>query len=135
MFDVLKSLNYIQSMDIDPSSCMRTAMRFLTMEFVLTHTGIESYEKVLAIIFEYLRKVREEWMPNGEEIQFFKELQNIINLSWNVYQQPDTEELLDLLSQAMIHTKDPTKLLKDTYAEKIIEKYEPQRIKALLDKL
>lgn len=68
MFDVLKSLNYIQSMDIDPSRCMRTAMRFLTMEFVLTHTGIESYEKVLAIIFEYLRKVREEWMPNGEEI-------------------------------------------------------------------
>ena len=72
-------------MDMDPSSCIRTAMCFLTMEFVLTHTGLENYQKVLAIIFEYLRKIKEEWMPNGEEIQFFKELQTINNLSWSIY--------------------------------------------------
>ena len=36
MFDILKSLNYLQEVDVDPSTCMRTAFRFLTLELVLT---------------------------------------------------------------------------------------------------
>ena len=73
MFDILKSLNYLQEVDMDPSTCMRTAFRFLTLELVLTQSGLQNYEKVLAIVFEYLRKIRNEWVPDGEEILFFKE--------------------------------------------------------------
>ena len=132
LYDILKSLNYLQEMDVDPSTCLRTAMRFMTVELVLTQTGLQNYEKVLAITFEYLRKVREEWLPEGEEILFFKEQQKVGNFSWNVYQEQDTEELLDKLSQTMIHSKDPSRILKDTYKHSIIDKYEPERIKTVM---
>ena len=35
----------------------------------------------------------------------------------------------------MIHTKDPSKLLKDTYSSNIIDRWEPERIKTIMSNL
>ena len=35
----------------------------------------------------------------------------------------------------MIHTQDPSKLLKDTYSSKIIDKWEPERVKTIMSNL
>ena len=106
MFDVLKTLNFLTDLEIDTNTCIQTPMRFITVELTLTDTGLENYQKVLALVFEYLRKVREEWLADGQEILFFKEMQTISNLAWNMYVIPEKLEHACGLSQAMIHIKD-----------------------------
>ena len=56
------------------NSCIVTPMRFITFEYGLTDLGLENYQKVIAIIFEYFRKVSEEWLADGREILFIKEM-------------------------------------------------------------
>ena len=46
-------------------------MRFITCQFNLTDKGLDCYDKVLAIIFEYFRLVRDDWLADGKEIEFF----------------------------------------------------------------
>ena len=84
---------------------------------------------MLALVFEYLRKVREEWLADGQEILFFKEMQTISNLAWNMYVAPDNQEHACSLSQAMIHTQDLSKVIKQTYSENVIEKIDVGYIK------
>ena len=58
----------------------------------MTFEGLKNYKKVIAILFEYLSIVREEWLADGKQLQFFKEMQTISNLSWDVFQEQDKEE-------------------------------------------
>ena len=53
----------------------------------MTFEGLKNYKKVIAIVFEYFRIVREEWLADGKQLLFFKEMQTISNLSWEVFQE------------------------------------------------
>ena len=41
-----------------------------SIEIELTQTGVKNYRKVLAIVFEYLRLLTEEWLTKPELPQF-----------------------------------------------------------------
>ena len=73
-------------------------MRFITCQYNLTDKGLKCYEKVLAIIFEYYRLVREEWLADGKEVNFFEEMCRANKLAFDVYIEQDKEEHLDRLA-------------------------------------
>ena len=44
-----------------------------TIEIELTETGIQNYQKVIALVFEYLEIVKTQWLASGEPLDLFKE--------------------------------------------------------------
>ena len=66
---------------------IQSPFRLCTLEIDLTFEGLKNYKKVIAIVFEYFRIVREEWLADGKQLLFFKEMQTISNLSWEVFQE------------------------------------------------
>ena len=58
----LKSQNFISSIAADLSEKILTPFRYFTLQIQLTDLGLQSFEKVLALTFEYIRTVREEWL-------------------------------------------------------------------------
>lgn len=71
MIDILIRENYAIAVEVETNDLIRTPMRFITCSVNLTDKGLVCYDKVLAIIFEYFRLVREEWLADGKEIKFF----------------------------------------------------------------
>ena len=61
----LNRRNYAQSICIDENFLLKTAFRMFTFEIDLTETGLLNYKEVIALVFEYLRKVKLEWLDNG----------------------------------------------------------------------
>ena len=45
-----------------------------TFEIDLTETGAQNYREVIALVFEYLRKVKEEWLADGQTLDLFDEV-------------------------------------------------------------
>ena len=84
----------------------QTAFKLLMFDFTLTETGMKDYKKVLAIIFEYIRKVREEWLSAG--IPLFEEMSTISKLDYDIYHPSESEAVTSLLSDAMIFANDKT---------------------------
>ena len=50
----------------DDVASIKTAFKCINIEITLTEDGIQNYLKVLAIFFEYKRKLLEEWLPDGK---------------------------------------------------------------------
>ena len=71
---------------------MRTAFRFISISLELTSNGIVNYKKVLALVLEYFRVVREIWLDKDEPIDLFNECKTIADLTWKMYSAPDPEE-------------------------------------------
>ena len=67
----LKSLNYAASLETDCNTDIKTAFRMYSIEIDLTQTGVNNYRKVLAIVLEYLRLLREEWITKPELPRYF----------------------------------------------------------------
>ena len=65
LFQALKSLNYIQSQMSDIPNGIQTPFKMISVEFELSDTGIQNYQKVIAIIFEYLNIVKLQWLKGG----------------------------------------------------------------------
>ena len=73
LYSCLKEKNYISGLDIDNNNMMVTAFRFVTVEITLTELGLENYKKIIAVIFEYFKIVKDQWLA-GKGIQYFKEI-------------------------------------------------------------
>ena len=65
LFSCLTDLNYAQSFDLDENFCCKTAFRLFSMEIELSESGLLNFREVIALVFEYLRKIKEEWLANG----------------------------------------------------------------------
>ena len=52
---------------------LKSAFRLFTVEVDVTESGILAYQEVIAIVFEYFRKLRDEWLSNGSSLDFFDE--------------------------------------------------------------
>ena len=60
----------------------------VSTELQLTQHGMQNYEKVLALIFEYFRLIKDEWLADGKGISFFDELKVVNDLNFKVYSLP-----------------------------------------------
>ena len=85
MIDILIRENYAIAVEVETNDLIRTAMRFISCSVNLTDKGLNCYDKVLAIIFEYFRLVREEWLADGKEVIFFEEMCRANKLAFDVY--------------------------------------------------
>ena len=89
LFACLKDLNWVLEIECDTSDCLKTAFNMLSIEFELTETGLLNYKKILALIFAYIDKVRDEWLASGEALPVLEEMKTISSLSYDVYTVPD----------------------------------------------
>lgn len=135
LFACLKDLNWVLEIETDPSDCLKTAFNMLSIEFELTEAGLLNYKKVLALIFAYIDRVRDEWLAAGEALPLFEEMKTISNLSYNVYTVPDQCENTCALSQAMIHCTKMDNIIRDVYEKTYIEEIDTEHVKSILSKM
>ena len=74
-------------MDFTLNPEIQVAFRFISLELKLTEHGLKEYEKVLAIVFEYFKVVKDDWLKEGT-LDFFKESKLISDLSYKIYSVP-----------------------------------------------
>ena len=98
----------------------------------LTQRGIKNYKKVISLILEFFRAVRENWLKGNESIDLFKESKMISDLSWKLYRSVDPEESVCTLANRMLITSNPGKILEEIYGEAIIETIDVQDIRDFL---
>ena len=80
----------------------------------LTDDGLQNYQKVLALFFEFQRKIKEEWLADGRVLDVWQEEKTVSNLIYDVYPvRPAEEHVLDI-ANAMIWCKDISKVIKMT---------------------
>ena len=102
-------------MDFDAGTSIWTLKRLVTLQLTLTDKGLSCGEKVLALVFEHIRIVREEWLAGGKQIAFFDEMLLMNDAVWKIYAEQDKEEHLDRLAQGLIKIKDKRKILKHAF--------------------
>ena len=124
---------YVQSIEVDASDVLKSAFRILTLEFELTETGVLAYREVIALVFEYLRIVRDEWLANDETLSLFEEYRTISQLSYDIYTVPDAEENVCYLAGLMVDIHDPRKLLKKAAAMPVVDDYDIKDIRQWLE--
>ena len=89
LFNCLNELSLITKIESDKNTCKSSCYKFFTIEIELTEKGMKNYQKVIALFFEYLRKVKEEWLANEQTIDFFNEMKLISNMDYDVFSPPD----------------------------------------------
>ena len=81
----------------DDVASIKTAFKCINIEITLTEDGIQNYLKVLAIFFEYKRKLLEEWLADGKGLDVWQEEKTVSNLKWDVYPvRPADEHVLEI---------------------------------------
>ena len=65
LYATLMERNYISEIEMDDNQAIKTAFKLLSFELTLTDTGMKAFREILAIVFEYLRRVTEEWLADG----------------------------------------------------------------------
>ena len=66
LFNCLKTLNYASEMDSDDVISISTVFKCVNLQITLTEEGLQNYKKVLALLFEFRRKIEEEWLAEGK---------------------------------------------------------------------
>ena len=98
LYDLLIQQNYITEMDFDTVAEIWTLNRMVSLQLTLTDKGLNCRDKVLALVFEHLRRVREEWLADGKKIAFFEEMRLLNDAVWKIYAEQDKEEHLDRIA-------------------------------------
>ena len=79
------------------------------LEWELTEEGVKNYKKVLALTFEYLNIISEQWLANGQPLDLFNEIKLVGDVSFDCFEQiPDPETHVCELAQALIYCSDIT---------------------------
>ena len=58
-------MNYVLSVSSEVVQNCQTPFRFFVLEYELTEEGVTSYKKVLALTFEYLNIVLNQWLDKS----------------------------------------------------------------------
>ena len=86
LFSLLVKNNYANQIDVDPNDVLKSAFRFFTIEIDVTESGILAFKEVIAIVFEYFRKLRDEWLNNGNTLYLFDEHKTVSQLSYDIFE-------------------------------------------------
>ena len=77
------------------------------LEMELTDEGVTNYKKVLALIFEYMNIVCNQWLAKNQSIDLFDEIKLVSDLSFDCFDMiPDPETHVCALSEALIYCND-----------------------------
>lgn len=112
LFATLASCNFVTEFELEEPLMFKTAFRLFSFDIELTENGMLCFREVLALVFEYLRKVKDEWLAKGQSLAFFDEFKLMSQLSHDVYTVPDQEENTCRLAELMVTATEPTKLIK-----------------------
>ena len=88
----LKSLNYASELFADDVACILTPFRLINFTIMLTEDGLQNVKKVITLFFEYIRKLEEEWLANGEILEVWQEEKTVSNLKYDVYSVRPADE-------------------------------------------
>ena len=95
--------NYISEIEMDDNQAMKTAFKLLSLELTLTDTGMKAFREILAIVFEYLRRVTEEWLADGQTLDLFDEYRTLSKLSYDIYTVPEyMDDHVNLLAENLL---------------------------------
>ena len=73
LFSLLVDKNYVHQIEVDENALLKSCFRLFTIEIELTETGLLAWKDVIAFVFEYFRKVRDDWLVNNEPLTLFEE--------------------------------------------------------------
>ena len=59
---------------------------------MLTDEGLRDYKKVIALIFEFKRKIEEEWLANRKVLNVWQEEKTVSNVKYDVYSVRPADE-------------------------------------------
>ena len=93
-------------MDSDDVQSISTAFKCVDLGLTLTEEGLKNYGKVLALVFEFIRKLKEEWLQEGEVLDVWQEEQTVSNLKYDIYTAQSADDHVCEVSQAMIWCDD-----------------------------
>ena len=103
LYATLMERNYISEIEMDDNREIKTAFKLLTLELTLTDTGMKAFREILAIVFEYLRKVTEEWLADGQTLDLFDEYRTLSKLSYDIYTVPEyMDDHVNLLAENLL---------------------------------
>ena len=92
-----------------------------------------AYREVLALIFEYFRKVKDEWLDNNQTLDLFEEYRTISKLKYDVFDVQDKEEYTCYLAENMLNIYKPEKLLKKVVGMPVVDEYDIKDIRKYLN--
>ena len=114
LLSCLKSFNYASGVTADDVCSILTPFRLISFQLLLTEEGIQNIEKVLAVFFEYKRKLEEEWLADGKVLDYWQEEKTVSNLKYDVCSVRPAEEHALEVSQAMLWCDDVSQVIKRT---------------------
>ena len=85
IYALLAKLNYVTQIDVDANDILKSAFKMFTVEFELTETGMLAYRELIALMFEYFRKVKDEWLEGDKPLDLFEEHKIISQLSYDIF--------------------------------------------------
>ena len=103
----------ISDIETDDVASISSAFKIINVEMTLTETGLQSYRKVIALLFEYKKKL-EGWLLEGKALDVWLEEKTVSNLKYDVYSSRPADEHVCEISQAMLSFKESTKIIKRT---------------------
>ena len=124
LFSLLVKNNYANQIDVDPNDIFKSVFRLFTVEIDVTESGMLAYQEVIALVFEYFRKLKDEWLDNGNTLDLFDEYKTVSQLSYDIFEVYDKEEYTCYLAETMLNIHNPKKLLKKSAAMPVIDDYD-----------
>ena len=88
----MKSQNYASEIAADDVANILTPFRLINFSITLTADGLKNVKKVIALFFEYMRKLQEEWLAKDEILDVWQEQKTVSNLQYDVYNVRPAEE-------------------------------------------
>ena len=110
-------------------------MNCFEISLTLTEEGANQYQSVIAAVFRYieiLRKVLAQ-IKEFSQFKFFEETKNICSVGYKFFKIPDPINSVCELANELIFTKNLPAILKESYADFVIEEIPMEVIHELLD--
>ena len=92
LYQCLKGLNYIINFSFSINEELQSVFRMVTIDIRLSEKGLKNYQRVLALVFEYMKITRDNWLKGREkqrEFHLFHETKLMNKLSYDIYDVPE----------------------------------------------
>ncbi|MBS3804230.1 MAG: insulinase family protein [Oleiphilaceae bacterium] len=126
LFDVLRKAGLVESLSAGTGTDTGHHST-LELSMTLTQEGLDEQDKIIALAFDHIQKVRNE----GIDERRFEEMQTLAEIDFRFRERPSPVQLVTQLSMQM-HQVAPKDVLRAPW---VMEKYAPDLYGKLLDRL